>query len=152
MKKLFIITFILFLTNCDYTPVHNKSNMQNLNIEVVKMTGDVSFNNLLKKNLEKSSSKESKKKYLISINTSFKKKDFAKDATGKISNFELNLISLFDVEFNGIKKSFTIEEKFFTNSLTDKFEQKRYESTIKKNFVTSIKEKLILKLITLNDN
>ena len=152
MKKLFIITFILFLTNCDYTPVHNKSNMQNLNIEVVKMTGDVSFNNLLKKNLEKSSSKESKKKYLISINTSFEKKDFAKDATGKVSNFELNLTSLFDVEFNGIKKSFTIEEKFFTNSLTDKFEQKRYESTIKKNFVTSIKEKLILKLITLNDN
>jgi len=152
MKKLFIITFILFLTSCDYTPIHNKSNIQNLNIEVVEMTGDMSFNNLLKKDLEKSSSKESKKKYLISINTSFKKKDFAKDATGKISNFELNLISLFDVEFNGIKKSFTIEEKFFTNSLADKFEQKRYESTIKKNFVTSIKEKLIVKLITLNDN
>ena len=51
-----------------------------------------------------------------------------------------------------MKKSFTIEEKFFTNSLTDKFEQKRYESAIKSNFVTSIKEKLIMKLITLNDN
>ena len=148
MKKLFIITFILFLTSCDYTPIHNKSNIQNLNIEVVEMTGDMSFNNLLKKDLERSSSKESKKKYLISINTSFEKKDFAKDATGKISNFELNLICLFDVEFNGIKKSFTIEEKFFTNSLTDKFEQKRYESTIKSNFVTSVKEKLIMKLIT----
>ena len=59
---------------------------------------------------------------------------------------------MFDVEFNGMKKSFTIEEKFFTNSLTDKFEQKRYESTIKRNFVTTIKEKLIMKLITLNDN
>ena len=152
MKKLFIITFILFLTSCGYTPIHNKSNIQNLNIEVVEMTGDMSFNNLLKKDLEKSSSKESEKKYLISINTSFEKKDFAKDATGKISNFELNLISLFDVEFNGIKKNFTIEEKFFTNSLTDKFEQKRYESTIKRNFVTSIKEKLIMKLITFNDN
>ena len=152
MKKLFIITFILFLTSCGYTPIHNKSNIQNLNIEVIEMTGDMSFNNLLKKDLEKSSSKKSKKKYLISINTSFKKKDFAKDATGKISNFELNLICLFDVEFNGIKKSFTIEEKFFTNSLTDKFEQKRYEGTIKRNFVTSIKEKLIMKLITLNDN
>jgi len=152
MKKIFIITLILFLTSCDYTPIHNKSNIQNLNIKVIEMTGDMSFNNLLKKDLEKASSKESKKKYLISINTSFKKKDFAKDATGKISNFELNLISLFNVEFNGIKKSFTIEEKFFTNSLADKFEQKRYESTIKKNFVTSIKEKLIVKLITLNDN
>ena len=152
MKKLFIITFILFLTSCGYTPIHNKSNIQNLNIEVIEMTGDMNFNNLLKKDLEKSSSKKSEKKYLISINTSFEKRDFAKDATGKISNFELNLISLFDVEFNGIKKSFTIEEKFFTNSLADKFEQKRYESIIKKNFVTSIKEKLIVKLITLNDN
>ena len=61
-------------------------------------------------------------------------------------------VCLFDVEFNGIKKSFTIEEKFFTNSLADKFEQKRYEKTIKDNFVTSIKEKLIMKLIALNDN
>ena len=69
-----------------------------------------------------------------------------------LCNFELNLIGLFDVEFNGMKKSFTIKEKFFTNSLADKFEQKRYENTIKNNFVTSIKEKLIMKLITLNDN
>ncbi len=83
MKKIFIITLILFLTSCDYTPIHNKSNIQNLNIKVIEMTGDMSFNNLLKKDLEKASSKESKKKYLISINTSFKKKDFAKDATGK---------------------------------------------------------------------
>ena len=30
MKKLFIITFILFLTSCGYTPIHNKSNIQNL--------------------------------------------------------------------------------------------------------------------------
>ena len=48
MKKLFIITFILFLTSCGYTPIHNKSNIQNLNIEVIEMTGDMSFNNLLK--------------------------------------------------------------------------------------------------------
>ena len=140
MKKLFIITFILFLTSCGYTPIHNKSNIQNLNIEVVEMTGDMSFNNLLKKDLEKSSSKQSKKKYLISINTSFEKKDFAKDATGKVSNFELNLTSLFDVEFNGIKKSFTIEEKFFTNSLADKFEQKRYEGTIKRTLLHRLKK------------
>ena len=76
MKKLFIITLILFLTSCGYTPIHNKSNIQNLNIEVVEMKGDMSFNNLLKKDLERSSSKETKKKYLISINTSFEKKRF----------------------------------------------------------------------------
>ena len=41
---------------------------------------------------------------------------------------------------------FVVNEKFNFQKMTDKYEERNYERTIKKNIATSISQKLILRL------
>ena len=43
-------------------------------------------------------------------------------------------------------ESFSVNEKFNFKKMTDKYEEKNYERTIKKNLANSISQKLILRL------
>ena len=57
----------------------------------------------------------------------------------------------FEIKKEKIMESISFNENFKLSSNDDTFKQKRYENNIIDNFATSIKEKLIFKLNTLND-
>jgi len=148
MKKISLIILMFFLLGCGYTAVYKDRNFQNIQINVSNLSGNRDFNNLLLMELAKFMNSSGDELYILEVNTEYNKIDYAKDATGKASEFELNLLVTFNVEHDGIKKTISLNERFYTNVSENKFKQKNYENIIMKNFATSIKDQLIFRLST----
>ena len=77
------------------------------------------------------------------------KEIISKDSTGKITNYELQVITNFQINYNEKNISFAFQEKLNIKNIEDSFEQRKYENVVKNNFASSIQEKLILKLKTI---
>ena len=57
-KNIILISLILFLTSCGFTPMYVKNNNVNFSIEQVNFIGDRELNNFIKTNLYKYNNKE----------------------------------------------------------------------------------------------
>jgi hypothetical protein len=57
-----------------------------------------------------------------------------------------------NLSLNESNKNLVFKENINIKNNTNSFEQNNYEKNVKKNFASSIREKLILKIIELNDN
>ena len=145
IKKIFIVTLIFCLTSCGYSSVYKNNKSTDLDIRIIEMTGDIEMNNLIKNQLEIFTNDNSENKYEIKINTSYSKKVISKNTQGAASNYELSVTSKF--EFGTMEISFI--EKFNVKNISDSIEQRNYEQIIKENFASSIREKLIIKLLSL---
>ena len=149
MKKIILITFLLFINSCGYKLVHNNFGEKNYQINITQMRGDRQINNLIKKQIDLYSNKNSKNKFDVTINSKYQKKVLAKDSAGIISDYQLSVNSTFEIYTDSmiIKKSFidTVNIK----NRSDAFEQKQYEVNIKNNLASSIGEKLISEISTL---
>ena len=152
MRKISIIILIIILSGCGYNAVYKNLDSQKIKLEISNVSGNEDFNKLLMMELNQHIKSNQGELYKIEINTNYNKIDYTKDATGKATEFELSLIAKFNVEHNGVKKEITLNDKFYTDALENKFEQKKYENTILKNFASSIKDQLIFRLSILYDN
>ena len=149
MKKIIIFFLLLFLTSCGYSSVYKNNSSKNLFLVINEMKGDKEINNLIKNELKLYTSKNSENKFLLNLDTIYRKTIISKNSTGTASNFELLLIANFNVKQKDKINSFTLQESFNVKNFSDSFEQKNYENNIKKNFASSIRKKLILKLINM---
>ena len=143
-KNIINLFLILFLTNCGFTPIYLEKNNINFSIEQIEYKGDRDFNNFLKVNLNKYKN-ENDNKIFLDVNTIYKKKILSKDSTGKITSYQLEIEALFIVK--STNKKIRISEKKIIDSRDDKFEETRYEKSIKQSFAYSISSKLISELI-----
>jgi len=143
-KSIIILSLIFFLSNCGFTPVYQKNTKVNFSIEQVSYSGDRELNNFLKTNLSKYKNKNNNK---INIETTsvYKKIILSKNATGEVTNYQLEAEVKFLIKPKN--KVIIITEKYIMNSMSDKFEETRYEITIKQNFASSITNKLLSELI-----
>ena len=144
-KKILYISIIFFLTNCGFSPVYLKNTNLNFSIEQVNFTGDRELNNFLKTNLGQYKNKKIKNKLYIDASSIYKKIILSKDGTGQVTNYQLEAEVIFLVK--PLNKKIKITEKKIMDSMNDKFDEDRYERTIKQNFASSISNKLSLKLI-----
>ena len=144
-KKILYISIIFFLTNCGFSPVYLKNTNLNFSIEQVNFTGDRELNNFLKTNLGQYKNKKIKNKLYIDASSIYKKIILSKDGTGQVSNYQLEAEVIFLVK--PLNKKIKITEKKIMDSMNDKFDEDRYERTIKQNFASSISNKLSLELI-----
>ncbi len=144
LKKILLVSLIL-VSGCGYTAVYNNSNSANYNITISKMTGDRYMNNLIKNEFEIHSNKNSENIYVIELNTSYTKTIKTKNVSGVASNYEIIVISTFNVN----SKTISFEEKFIVKNMSDSLEQRNYENIIKENFASLIREKLVMKLMNL---
>ena len=144
-KKILYISLIFFLTNCGFSPVYLKNTNLNFSIEQVNFTGDRELNNFLKTNLGQYKNKKIKNKLYIDASSIYKKIILSKDGTGQVSNYQLEAEVIFLVK--PLNKKIKITEKKIMDSMNDKFDEDRYERTIKQNFASSISNKLSLELI-----
>ena len=151
MKNLVIITILFFVTACGYTSVY-KNKTTNLQINILEMKGDNEFNNFIKNEINLYSNNNSKNKYEISILYKYDKNTISKDTSGVATNFKVSVNAKISI-INGDKiKEFEFNEKINIKNNLDAFEQNNYERNIKKNFASSIREKLITKILNTNDN
>ena len=144
IKKLSIL-ILFFIYGCGYTAIYKDNKINDYNIIISKMSGDIVMNKLIKNELEIISNKDSKNNYYVKLNTIYSKEIKSKNNSGIASNYEITVEASFDID----SKLITFEEKFIVKNISDSIEQKNYEDIIKKNFASSIREKLIIKLLNL---
>ena len=144
-KNIIFISLIFFLTNCGFTPIYLNDTDLNFSIEKVNYTGDRDLNNFLKTNLIKYKNEKSKNKIYIEANSTYRKIILSKDSTGEITSYQLEAEVIFLIM--PLNKKIKINEKKIMDSKDDKFEEARYERSIKQNFASAISNKLSTELI-----
>ena len=147
LKKIsFIILLLNLLNHCDYKPVYSQQNKVDYKIVITSFTGDKEINNLISSILKRNSKINSNKILNISFDTKYMKNVLARNTTGTITDYQANVITKFTIEKENNSENFSVNEKFNFQKMTDKYEEKNYEQTIKKNLASSISQKLILRL------
>jgi len=144
-KNIIILSLIFILTSCGFTPIYLKNNDVNFSIEQINYTGDRDLNNFLKINLDRYKNEQINNKIVINAKSKYKKNILTKDSTGKVTSYKLEAEIIFLIK--STNKRIRITEKKIIDSMDDKFEEARYEKSIKQSFAYSISSKLISELI-----
>ena len=148
-KKILALVFILnFLSSCEYKPIYSNSNKSNYRIVVTDLSGDKKLNQYIVENLKRNSQKNSVEIISIKINSEYSRKILAKNTLGSTTDYQARAISIFEINKNKITEKMVVEEKFNYQRISDSYEEKSYEQTIKRNLASSIAQKLILRLST----
>ena len=147
LKKIFFTILLLNLLNhCEYKPVYSNQNKVNYKIIVTSFNGDKEINNLITSTIKRNNNESSNNILNISFDTKYTKNILAKNAAGTTTDYQANVITKFNIQREDGSENFSINEKFNFKKMTDKYEEKNYERTIKKNLADSISQKLILRL------
>ena len=146
IKKILIIIFLFSLNNCGYTPIYSKSNTINFTIKTIAFEGDRQINNFLKsKFLGYSSSND--ELIAFEIESTFEKIPLSRDATGKVTVYQLDLIVVIKIESEDFNNLYSFNENFLLEDNDNKFKEKSYENSIKQNLAENIFDKFILKMV-----
>ena len=152
MKNIILITLIFFLSGCGYSSIYDSQKKIDFQINVEEMKGDNEFNNLIKKDFKLFSKNNLQKEYLLKINSDYKKVTTSKNSAGVASNYNILATVEITVKFNNKIDIFQFQESINIKPNSNAFEQQKYENNIKRNFASSIREKLIIKILDTNDN
>ena len=147
LKKILPLIVILnFLSNCEYKPIYSSSNKSNYQIIITDLSGDKKLNKYIVENLKRNSQKNSVEIISIKINSEYSREILAKNALGSITDYQAIAISKFEINKNEIIEEVVVSEKFNYQKISDSYEEKSYEQTIKRNLASSISQKLIQRL------
>ena len=149
MKKVISILLLLLMSSCGYSTVYKNDKSNDLVLTISDMRGNKEINNLIKNQLELYSVKKSENKFYIILNSEFIKTIISKNSNGTASDYELYLKAEFEIKHNEKKDTFSFQERFNVKNISNSFEQKNYENNVKINFSSSIRKKLILKLLSM---
>ena len=152
MKKVILICLIFFLNSCGYSSIYKNQKSQDFQINVIEMTGDNEFNNLLKNELKLYSNRNSNEQYNISLNSKYQKIIVSKNSSGVATDYKILVISIINIKLNNKIHDLKFRESINIKNNSNSFEQNKYERNIKKNFASIIREKLVIKILNLNDN
>lgn len=149
MRNVILITFLFFIYSCGYTSVYKELQNLDIKINITDMQGDREMNNLIKNEINLSSNKNFTKQFDITMKNDFGKKIIAKNNAGSITDYELFVVSTFTILFNNKTQNVTFTETINVKNKVDTFEQNLYKKTVKRNFASSIREKLIFKILSM---
>ena len=152
MNKILLILFLLLLNSCGYTSVYKNQKSQNFQINITGMEGDIEFNNLIKNELKLFSNNTSNNIYNVALNSSYQKIAITKNSSGVTTNYNILAYVKVNLSLNENNKNLVFKENINIKNNVNSFEQNNYEKSVKRNFASSIREKLIIKLLELNDN
>ena len=147
MRKIILVSFFILFTACGYSPINKNNISKELNLKVLKMNGDETINKLIKRQLELHSNKIAKDIFNINIDTNYQKLVLSKDAKGTILDYQIFLTANFRVNYKNQTKDYNFNESINMKNISDSMEKQSYENNIKNNFASSLKSKLIKKLL-----
>ena len=148
-RKQIILLLLLLLSSCGYEAIYSKKNSVNYNFSVSELNfvGDRTVNLKIKEKLNNYAQANKDKDFILRISSTSEKITLAKNTAGDSTSFK-NLVSI-NVEVlmnNKFKSNFIILESFNYNSISNKFNLKKYEEEIKNNLAETASDKLIFKL------
>ncbi|WP_435088385.1 hypothetical protein [Candidatus Pelagibacter bacterium nBUS_29] len=144
-KNIIIISLIFLLSSCGFTPIYLKNTNVNFSIEQISYAGDRDLNNFLKTNLNQYKNNKTNNKIFIEASSIYKKIILSKNKAGEVSDYQIEAEVIFLIK--PTNKKIKITETKIMKSKDDKFEEARYERSIKQNFASSISNKLTSDLI-----
>ena len=146
-KKILTLVFIFnFLSSCEYKPIYSSSNKTNYRIIITDFSGDKKLNKYIVENLKRNSQRNSDKIISIRINSKYSREILAKNTLGSTTDYQARAVTEFEINRNEITEKLVVDEKFNYQKISDSYEEKSYEQTIKSNLASSISQKLILRL------
>jgi len=143
-KNILIISLLIFLSNCGFTPIYLNNKNINFSIEQVNYTGDRELNNFLKTILNQYKDEKVDNKIFIETSSVYKKNILSKNKAGEVSDYQIEAEVIFLIKPSN--KKIKITEKKIMQSIDDKFEEARNERSIKQSFASSISKKLTSEL------
>ena len=148
-KNLIIILLFFLFQHCGYSPVYTNVKSLDYKFNVINVSGDNDINNMLKTYIQRYSNISDKKSLNLNIKTDYVKNVLSKNKEGKITNYLIkSRIEFILVDSENIK-NFVFEDEIIAANSDNQFEFKKYENTIKSNFVDSAMEQLILKIASI---
>jgi len=145
-KILMLVCVFNFLSSCEYKPIYSVSNKSNYRIIITDFSGDKKLNKYIVENLKRNSQKNSDKIISIKINSKYSREILAKNTLGSTTDYQARAVTEFEINRNEITEKLVVDEKFNYQKISDSYEEKSYEQTIKNNLASSISQKLILRL------
>ena len=145
MKKIFLISIILFLNGCGYTPLYSSKDS---NYKVIGLKKNVNNNltNYVQNSIEVISNENAEKSFNINFEYNENISVILKNSKGDPTKNRLNVVidlSLLDNNENLItSKQFS--ESFEYNIDDNKFNLKQYEKNIKFNLIEDITQQILV--------
>ena len=152
MKNIILICCIFLLSSCGYSSIYKNQTSQDFQLNIIEMSGDKEFNNLLKNELKLYSNINSNKQYDVSLNSKYQKIIVSKNSSGVATDYKILVNTIVNIKLNNKTYDFKFSESINIKNNSDSFEQNKYERNIKKNFSSLVREKLVIKIFNLNDN
>ena len=152
MKNIILICFVFFLSSCGYSSIYKNQTSQDFQLNIIEMSGDKEFNNLLKSELKIYSNINSNKQYDVSLNSQYQKIVVSKNSSGVATDYKILVNTIVNIKLNNKTYELKFSESINIKNNSDSFEQNKYERNIKKNFASLVREKLVIKIFNLNDN
>ena len=110
MKNIILISFLLFIYSCGYTSVYKTQKSKDFQINIIEMSGDNEFNNLIKNELRMYSNENSKNKFDISIDSVYQKTTISKNSEGVAIDYKLSANTAISINFYDKVKTLEFEE------------------------------------------
>ena len=146
-KKIFSFIIIIMLTHCGFTPIYEGKNKLDYNITISESMGDKLINNLISNEIRKISDFNSSKKIILKVETNYSKIVISKNSKGSVSNYRIVMETNIQINYDSKIKDITFKDNQDITNISDIFEQKNYENTIKKNFAIAAAKNLNLTLL-----
>ena len=141
-----LITIILFLNSCGYTPMYSSANKADFYLEKINLNGDEFIIKNITSNLSNFSQTNSKRKIIIEGKILYQKTSQTKNSAGDTTQYRLKTTSELTIKTSNQEIKFNTSENFDMKNFDDEFEEKKYEKTIKENFARSINNQIILQI------
>ena len=148
-RKQIILLLLLLLSSCGYEAIYSKKNSVNYNFSVSELNfvGDRKVNLKIKEKLNNYVQAKKDKDFILRISSTSEKITLAKNTAGDATSFKNSVFVNVEVLMNNkFKSNFIILESFNYNSISNKFNLKKYEEEIKNNLAETASDKLIFKL------
>ena len=146
MKKIILITLIIFLNNCaGYKPIFT-SDQTNFYIEKIEISDDNKLVRKLIKSLKPFSVENGKQSITLKLNLNKQENVIMKDAKGDPASYEIKIELNVDVVTKDGTNKFNFRENFTFNNQSNKFEFNQYKKNMEKNLINKIFESLMLEL------
>jgi outer membrane lipopolysaccharide assembly protein LptE/RlpB len=152
MNKILLILFLLLLNSCGYTSIYKNQKSNNFQININEMSGDSAFNSYIRNELKLFSNSNPNEIYDITLNSNYQKVVISKNTSGVATNYNISADVKVNLSLNGKVINLAFNENINIKNNSNSFEQNNYEKSVKRNFASSIREKLIIKILELNDN
>ena len=146
MKKIILISLVIFLSNCaGYKPIFT-SDQTNFYIEKIEISDDNKLVRKLVKNLKPYSIDNGKQSITLKLDLNKQENVIMKDAKGDPASYEIKIKLNVNVITKDGNNKLNFEENFTFNNQSNKFELNQYKKNTETNLINKIFENLILEL------